>query len=268
MRGAPLSRGMAGGGAGEGERATFEAAARGVVAIVDVAIGARISDERIRLFDSLVRLIRANDCAALRLAPPSSSSAAAGVLPPPPVGDTAVLSAAGGDRVPPAPRPGGSSSPLPPTPAAVSVGAGGAVAGLAGAPVFSASPEGRGVPRGRVADGGGWTTDVRRGRRRPTANASTAGGTAAGGEATADGGGRRLSGGASWRLVGCRRRRPPRLGRPRRRPRECRRRLPLCVLVAGGGVGTRPPPSPSRRCWCPGSAVRRARTACAASWPT
>jgi len=45
------------------------------------------------------------------------------------------------------------------------------------------------VPRGRVADGGGWTTDVRRGRRRPTANASTAGGAAAGGAATADGGG-------------------------------------------------------------------------------
>jgi len=52
--------------------------------------------QKIRFFDLLVRLIRANDCAALPLAPPSSSSAAAGVLPPPPVGAGVASSQRGG----------------------------------------------------------------------------------------------------------------------------------------------------------------------------
>ncbi|OSX68765.1 hypothetical protein BU14_2275s0001 [Porphyra umbilicalis] len=77
-----------------------------------------------------------------------------------------------------------------------------------------------------------------------------------------------LSGGVPFQLVGSSRRRPQTLGRPRRRPRACRRRLPLSVRVAGGGVPHHPPPSPSRLCWCRGSAERRARTACTAAWPT
>jgi len=98
--------GMTGEGAGGGDRATMEAAARGVVAGVDVAIAVRIRGERIRFFDPLVRPIRANDSLALPLAPPSSLWAAAGVLPPPPVGAGVALFAAGG---------GGSRSPRPPT---------------------------------------------------------------------------------------------------------------------------------------------------------
>ena len=69
-----MSRGMAGGGAGGGDRAPLEAAARRVVAIVDVAIGALISGERVRFLPK-----DAGECGAPPLSRAMAGGGAAGV---------------------------------------------------------------------------------------------------------------------------------------------------------------------------------------------